>query len=166
MRASRGFTLIEALLTLAVAAVLATLAVPSYGDFAARHRLLAVSETMAQDLGLARFEAAQRGAPVHVVGHAGPAWCYAVATSPDCDCRTPQAACVLHRVGAEDHPGIRLLDARAVTFDPAGVQATGTRAARWQHGERWATEVHVHPAGRSRVCAAGPPMRGVAACGG
>jgi prepilin-type N-terminal cleavage/methylation domain-containing protein len=161
---ARGFTLLEAMVTIAVAAVLLLVAVPTYGDFAARHRLMAVSESMAHDMGLARLEAAQRGVPVYVVARPGPDWCYAITTRADCDCRPAQASCALRRVARQDHAGLQLVEARTVSFDPSSGRAEGGLAAAWKIGDRFATEVHVHPAGRARVCTAGGPLRGVPAC--
>lgn len=62
----RGFTLLELLVTVAVATILAVVAVPSYQAFIANQR----AKTMAQELMLslmhARSEAIKRNAPVHV----------------------------------------------------------------------------------------------------
>jgi type IV fimbrial biogenesis protein FimT len=161
----RGFTLIEAMITLAVAAILLTLALPTWGDFAARHKLVAASETLAGDLALARHEAVQRGTPVYVVPQPGAAWCYAISTDPGCDCRTAGTVCALRVVDAGEHRGVELLAARSVRFEPVDGRSDGGVAATWRAGRRYAAEVRVHPLGRARVCSTAAPLRGVPACG-
>ncbi|HMM83920.1 MAG: GspH/FimT family pseudopilin [Gammaproteobacteria bacterium] len=164
-RRHAGFTLIEALLVASVTAVLLTLAVPSYSEFTARHRLLAAAEGMALDLALARSEAAQRGVPVYLLPRAGERdWCYAVSADPGCDCRAPVPNCALRVVSAGEHGGVALPAGQPVRFDPASGRSDGGTAGQWRAGARHAAEVRVHAAGRARVCSPSAPMPGVAAC--
>lgn len=163
-RPPQGFTLVEAMLTLAVAAILLALALPSWGDFAARHRLVAAGETLAGDLALARHEAVQRGTPVYVVPRAGAAWCYAISTDPGCDCRSAAAVCALRVVDAGEHRGVELMAAQPVRFEPVDGRSDGGVAATWRAGRAYAAEVRVHPLGRARLCSSAAPLRGVPAC--
>lgn len=165
LRRHAGFTLIEALLVASVTAVLLTLAVPSYGEFTARHRLLAAAEGMALDLALARSEAAQRGVPVYLLPRAGARdWCYAVSADPGCDCRAPVSRCALRVVAAGEHAGVELPGGQPVGFDPASGRSDGGTAGQWRAGAHYAAEVRVHAAGRARVCSTRTPMPGIAAC--
>lgn len=71
----RGFTLIELMLTIAVAAVLVTVAVPGMRDFVQNNRLAAQSNEFLTTLALARSEALKRGTPVTVCRSANGASC-------------------------------------------------------------------------------------------
>lgn len=155
-----GFTLLEAMLALAIVAVLMTLAVPSFGSIVARHRLKAAAEQLAADLGELRQLAAQRGVPLHLHFEPGAQWCYALATAGGCDCRVQQA-CQLKTVRAQDHPGVTLLEARNLVFDAAG---SGVGGALLQGHEGAQLRVMVTPLGRPKVCAPGGAVAGYANC--
>lgn len=64
MQRTRGFTLIEVLVTLTVLGVLATLAAPSFQKVVAKQRLRSAAYDLMSDLTLARSEAIKRGTPV------------------------------------------------------------------------------------------------------
>ena len=63
---TRGFTLIELMVTLAVAAILLAVAVPSYQNFVATSRLASQANDFITALNFARSEAVKRGANVTV----------------------------------------------------------------------------------------------------
>lgn len=150
-RLPRGLTLIEIAITLAVLAILATIALPAFGDRLARQRLVATAEGLAMDLADARFQAAQTGQSLHLVFAPGADWCYAVARAPGCDCRSMQA-CQLKVVRARDVPGILLAHGTDASFDASAVAAVGgaaeLRSARGPHALR----VSLTPLGRARLC--------------
>lgn len=62
----RGFTLIELVVTLAVAAILLTLAAPSMADLLRANRLASANNGLVTALNVARAEALRRGASVTV----------------------------------------------------------------------------------------------------
>lgn len=66
MKPTRGFTLIELMVTLAVAAILLTVAVPNFQRFIKCNALSARTNGLVADLQLARSEAAKRGANVSI----------------------------------------------------------------------------------------------------
>lgn len=68
-----GFTLVELMVTVSIAAVLAALAVPSFQQLIASQRMRSASLDMVSDLVLARSEALKRGATVQVMP-AGGGW--------------------------------------------------------------------------------------------
>ena len=150
MKRSAGFTLLEMAITLAVLAILSSLALPSLGLRHERQRLQYAAETLASDIAEARFEAARRGQALHVQALVGTPGCWAVATAPDCGCDQKQA-CQVRRVALADHPGVRVVEGHALRLDPVGL-ADGADAATLEspHGER--LRVQVTRMGRPHVC--------------
>jgi type IV fimbrial biogenesis protein FimT len=65
-RRPRGFTLLELIVTLGVAAVLVTVGVPSFLSFVQNNRATTHTNDLVTALNLARSEAMQRGTPVTV----------------------------------------------------------------------------------------------------
>jgi type IV fimbrial biogenesis protein FimT len=78
--AEKGFTLVELIVTLVVAAILLTLAAPNLGVFLQRDRLGAQANELLSDLAYARSEAIKRGAVVIVCKTTNP-----TAAAPGCD---------------------------------------------------------------------------------
>ncbi len=72
---SRGLTLIELLVTLAVLVILLTVAVPGMRNFIKNNRLTAAANGLATTMALARSEAVRRGRPVTVCASAGGTAC-------------------------------------------------------------------------------------------
>jgi type IV fimbrial biogenesis protein FimT len=68
----RGFTLVELLVTLAVLAVILTIAVPGFQDFVRRNRLASETNNLVSALAIARSEAIKRGQIVTVCKTANP----------------------------------------------------------------------------------------------
>lgn len=60
MRRTQGFTLIELMVTIAVAAILLSLALPSFRNMIVTSRLNSVSAELTDAIGFARFEAIKR----------------------------------------------------------------------------------------------------------
>jgi type IV fimbrial biogenesis protein FimT len=66
VRPSRGFTLIELMVTVAILAIALGIAMPSFQDFVRRNHLAAANNNLASALSLARSEAIKRAARVTV----------------------------------------------------------------------------------------------------
>ena len=153
-RRTRGLTLIELMIGLGISAVLMSLAVPSFATYLQRGRLKAASQGLEIDLREARYEAARRGTPryLSVKPGAGASWCYAISTTPDCDCQQT-SACRIKAQRGSDMRGVQLQESHTVRFDPAtgNPDAPGT-AAVWSApgGER--VQVSVNAMGRPWVC--------------
>jgi type IV fimbrial biogenesis protein FimT len=67
----RGFTLIEMMIVLAIAAVLLTIAAPSFSDFIVTQRVRNASYELFADLSFARSEALKRNGTVDVASVSG-----------------------------------------------------------------------------------------------
>ncbi len=160
-RPRRGMTLLEMMVTLAIVAVLMTLALPSFGSMMSRHRLKAAAEQMSMDLAELRLQSTQRGQTLHVNLSAGPQWCYALAVASGCDCRVPQG-CQLKTVRAQDHPGVTLLEGQDLRIDPQPGQGGGSALLQGSDGAR--LRVGLSPLGRPKVCAPDAAVPGFAAC--
>lgn len=159
----RGFTLIEALVALAIVAVLASLALPSFGAALARVHLKSAAERLAADLAEARFEASRRGTPLHVNFQTGAQWCYAVATLDACPCGSTQP-CQVRAAQGRDHPGVVLESARDLHFEPAdGTTALpGGVTLRSARGD--VLRVEMTRLGRAKVCAPESQTLGYPGC--
>lgn len=159
----RGLTLVELMIAVAMAAVIAMAALPGFSAAVERHRLRHAAETLAADFSEARYEAARSGRPLHVaIDGRSEAWCWNVATRPDCGCQAADR-CQLKATHAREHTGIQLLQPQPAVFEPEGmVSAAGSATFRAPHGEM--LRVSVGPMGRASVCSPGPPVPGYPAC--
>jgi prepilin-type N-terminal cleavage/methylation domain-containing protein len=91
MRCQRAFTLIELMVVVAVLAIIATLAAPSFRDFIVLQRLKGINAQVVTDLQFARSEAVARNTLMRVRFRANDSLtCYSIFTSPAnnerCDC--------------------------------------------------------------------------------
>lgn len=78
--AERGFTLIELLITVSIAAIMLTLAIPSFQSFLLNNRLTSQTNDFVLALASARSEAVKRGVRVSVCSRATDATCAASTT--------------------------------------------------------------------------------------
>jgi type IV fimbrial biogenesis protein FimT len=166
-RAHRGFTLIEAMVVIAIASILVAVAVPGFRDVLAKRRVEGVVSELMTDLQYARSEAVARNAGVRITLGSG---CYTVhldsATSASCTnaagssvnppsalikgVQLPSTAVVsmaaagsVTRITFEPVLGSASFD-QAV--DPAVVNVTSAS------GKAWSVQVRTSTQGRVKTC--------------
>jgi prepilin-type N-terminal cleavage/methylation domain-containing protein len=162
LRRSPGLTLIELVITLAVLAVLGTLALPTLGARLDQQRLNTAAEMLVADINEARFEAARQGRDMHVLLNPGSPWCWAVATHASCPCGQAQA-CELHSARAGDHAGVQLVQGHSLRLQANG-QAGASGSAMLESRGGAQLRVELQALGRARICAAKGPTTRYPAC--
>lgn len=139
MMRTRGFTLIETMITLSVLAILLSVALPAMRGMILRAQLSSAAETLYSDLQFARLEAIKQQRHVLVSFTPGKDWCYGMtlqetAGSTACDCRITTAGqagfCSLKRVEGKPFAGITLSESFA-----GGQTGFGSlRGTAWRSG--------------------------------
>ena len=169
---SRGFTLIELMVVIAVVAVLLTLAAPSYQKLIERNRLKEATQGFKSDVQVARMEAIKRSRNTifHRTSGDDGAWCYGVSTVV-CDCEqvddTAADFCDIKRIAGASFPVVSLETDGDSTFDSR--RGTSTDLSSLFTTRHYAVEVTVSDAGRVVICdpdpmpvdANGIPLQGI-----
>lgn len=83
---TQGFTLVELLVVLGIAAILATLGVPVMKDMLENNRLRAASEELYQRMYLAKSQAIDLQKNMFVYFATGTNWCYGLNSIVTCNC--------------------------------------------------------------------------------
>lgn len=154
-RQSRGFTLIELMVVIAVVAVLLTLAAPSYQKLIERNRLKEATQGFKSDVQLARMEAIKRSTNTifHRTSGVDGAWCYGISTVA-CDCTvvddTASDFCDIKRISGASFPVVSLATDGDSVFDSRrGTSADLDSVFTTRH---YAARVQVSLAGRVVIC--------------
>jgi type IV fimbrial biogenesis protein FimT len=115
-----GLTLIELLVSVAILALLLTLAAPSFTSYIDRTRFTSGVDAVAASLQLARSEAYRNGQYVGIQFQGGSSWCIgsiltarptSSSTAP-CTCGS-SGTCSLRNIGASTHAGISAVSVKA-----------------------------------------------------
>lgn len=164
-RRTRGLTLLEVAIAIAVLAVLAALALPDISRRLERGRVQNAAESLAADIANTRFEAVRGNHDLFVETRpdVGAGWCWAVARQRGCDCGVPDS-CQLHTVNARDFRGVRLIGGLALRMESGGAAVATAQAAVLETSRGEQLRVEVSPLGRARVCATLGSWPNVPAC--
>jgi type IV fimbrial biogenesis protein FimT len=177
---TRGFTLIELIVTLAVAAILLAFAVPAFNDYFDKARLRGAADDVASFLASARTQSVMRDRDVVVrfVGN-GATWCVGANSALDpanpgdpvpaavaCDCTTAGACLIgadVFETNSARFRGVALVGAVAdLTYDSnLGTLANLTAASARLNSPsgKFALIVNVSPLGQVNTCIpAGSPL--------
>jgi prepilin-type N-terminal cleavage/methylation domain-containing protein len=118
----KGFTLVELMVSIAVLAVVITLAAPSFKEAIERRHLEGAASSIHLGLQRAKSEAVKQNADVYFDATTGVSWCYGIvdnATSCDCansDCTINSQ--VVTVTGTEfDNVTLRILGVTPIKFD-------------------------------------------------
>lgn len=164
-----GFTLLELLITLALAALLAGLAVPAMGRLLDNARLRAATETLARELRLARNHALTYQQNTYFTATAtANRWCFGWRDASPCNCKATSSRAAqcrtrqgnpqrLNRQLSEDFPAVRLEPngaraSRSVRFSPLRGTAGATSFSLLS--KHATVRIIISPLGRVRVCSA------------
>ena len=152
----RGLTFIELMTVMIIAAVLATLAIPSFGDQLARRRLEGVATDLSTDLQYARSQAVNTRADVrlrttvggttYVIDNVGSTTTYKTTVLPD---------------------GITVTDGVTVSYDALRGAASITPAtplALASSHTSASMRLDVNMTGRVSLCSPGGTLKGYATC--
>ena len=146
-RACSGFTLIELMVTLAVAAVLSGFALPAFNDFTAQRTLTARVNNLVLTVNYARSEAARTGSVVSVQAmdasdsnnEWGPGFCVVMGNPGSCNGTPLRRFDPINDVtfdGVDDFDGVD-----ALSFNPRGMMTNGVAGSL----QLCSTATHVDP---------------------
>lgn len=160
---SHGFTLVELIVTLAIVAIVATIAVPSFQEMLTKNRVKGAAEAIYSDMQLARQESIKRNSVISVTfGSNSGGWCYGLDdASGSCDCTAATSAsnCTIGSgttafskvvQGATNFNGVALTSSN-ITFDNVRGTATTTGTNTVSVGSYQASVV-VGALGSVRIC--------------
>jgi len=160
----KGFTLLELMITVAVLAIVITIAVPSMRSAAEKRRTTGAAEEIYSQLQLARSEAIARSQPVFMNISAGADWAIGVSNDAACDPSDNIPACILpdttnnnpitHRFTSDDHRDVSIATtANQITFQSQRGTANGANIDITSTGDTgYVMSVVVGPLGQVSMC--------------
>lgn len=160
----QGLTLLEAMITLAVIAIVAAIAVPSFSDFILTQRAKGAAEGLTAALQNAKAEAVKTNSEISIVfkpattGTTHTSWCYGMTETGDttCDCSASPSDCAVGSVvDGDTYQDVTLFfnadDNR--TFEPVRGGASGTQGTvTFDAGNNKTLGVRLSTIGRISVC--------------
>jgi prepilin-type N-terminal cleavage/methylation domain-containing protein len=159
---NKGFTLVELLIVVAVVAVIATLAVPSYRDSLQRHELISAVEGVYSYVQYARSESIANNEDIYIAfkGTGATGWCLGISDLAACDCAASLAACTINSeqarsVDGSNYPNVTLttsFGAHDSGFNAPRMTAMENGTITVTHSGVASAGVVISTIGRVRVC--------------
>jgi type IV fimbrial biogenesis protein FimT len=173
----RGITLVEAAVVLAVTAIVASSAAPSFRGFIEKQRLDGVAAQLATDIQFARAEAVLRNTGVRLTLQTQ-AWgsCYVIHTGNANQCSCSDTGAAQCSDGAQQIKTVQLPaneqvalqgNVGSILFDPLHGTSTPTGTLKLVAASGGTVQHVVNVMGRVRTCSpqgAVPPVSGYAVC--
>lgn len=152
-----GFTLVELMVTVAIVALLASLAIPSFAPAIQKQRLKNAAQELQGQLYLAKAEAIKTGQRVYLSAQAGQAACYGFKVGAPCDCTSTDAesACSLLQVTPEAGHGVALAlssFSENAYIDPVRGAVQGAGRIQWKNSHGLTIDVGATRIGRIFAC--------------
>lgn len=156
---TRGFTLIEMMVTVAILAILVSIAAPSFNNFFDKYRVKRAAETLSAFLVNAKSEALKRNKNVRtVITGSGTTWCAGMTENSTCDCSTA-SACQIDGadrvINSTSFKGVQLLEpatTHAFEFKTQRGTVTGFETVELESANGSKLNVVVSMVGRIRLC--------------
>lgn len=127
----RGFTLIEAMVSVAILAIILAVAMPAYTDYQEKNRLKGAAESVYALLQYARSESIKLDRDLNVIVSDGSSWCMGISNNTSCTCSTA-GSCTYGPSGQEQtvvgsgYPGISLDNSQSyIAFKSPSGMSTG-----------------------------------------
>ena len=172
--ATQGFSLVEAMVVAAVAAVLAGTAAPSLVEFIANRRLDGVASQLATDIQFVRTDAVARNQPVRISFSSSTLGsCYVIHTGPAAQCTCGASGPAVCSGGAQELKTVQLpatgsvsvqANTGSVLFDPLHGTTSPTATVRVVTASGRAIHHVINLMGRVRSCSPLGAMPGYRAC--
>ena len=157
----RGFTLLEAVFTVAIIGILAAAAVPSYANYLARQRLRHVAELLELDLRRAREASVNRGHSTYVSFQSGRDWCWGTSHQQPCNCATGTPRCEVGGVVSREYKGTLLQAGQTATFQGGLGQAVGWTKIGLSNDSSHQIFIDLNQLGRPALCGPDAPRQSV-----
>jgi type IV fimbrial biogenesis protein FimT len=163
-RSAAGFTLIELIVTIAIAGILLAIVIPSFSDFFSKRRVEGIAAELVTDLQYARTEAVARNRNTMVTFGTA---CYVVYMSPasastPSTCTVSDASAVVKSVSISSGNTVgvsTLASLETITFEPVLGSASNNVGANpgvvevsSTAGRPWKLQVRLSNQGRVKTC--------------
>lgn len=153
---TKGFSLIEILITLSVFAIITVMALPLFSEMIQNYRLKTAAENLYYSLQYARSEAVKRNQTVYMNFNTGDTWCFGIKAGSTCDC-TVSGSCTLGTTTAANAQELSLslsgMTSNTLQFDAIRAGANAAAIITYTaYGQTPAVSINVGLLGSTQIC--------------